>query len=409
MSKCDKCETIFDRGKTNESKIKCKFCEKLFHYKCVGMTKVVCEFINTSDNTTWVCDSCLTANVVTCMMNKLIEMERKIDENSSKLNRIDLLSVQSSCDLTSLSETPLSTKPNGSSKRKYADVIANTNAHTDSAQYSSKRAKINEFVIKNKHDSVLVVSTDDDNLRKDLVNKVKASLNPFTDPVDKITTTAKGKIVIKCKGKDDIEVVKKKISDNVQNIKIGEPESVLPRIRVIGIDHDHCPLPDGDHSKPDDESKSKLIDVIKDQNKEIFHEKTVVEVVEIKKRKDQKLNVIFSCDIQTMKNLMQRKRLKVGWDSCVVYEELNLFRCYKCNRYGHGADECKENNNICPRCAGSHSINMCQSKILCCNNCKEFNNKNGTSEPTNHAVWSDRCKILQKKFDSKKERIRYKI
>jgi hypothetical protein len=79
----------------------------------------------------------------------------------------------------------------------------------------------------------------------------------------------------------------------------------------------------------------------------------------------------------------------------------NLFRveqyifptvmCYKCCHYGHTRLQCRATTSRCPKCAETHSGEMCSTELLKCANC------NG-----NHAATDQNCPELRRQKDVKK-------
>lgn len=412
-------------------KIKCKLCESIYHPKCVSMTNAVCEFVSTSVNTTWLCDTCLQKDIIMCVLNKLTLLEKKIDGNTVKLSEIDskkYVPVPNSASISVNSATP---------KRRLADIVAdNTTVNEDPGFRSAKRVKTTtnkQSTVRDKNQPVIVVSTTDDTVKRDLLNTVKASLDPLNDPVAKVTHTANGKVVVHCKNDATLNTIKKKLSaqikSKVSNVNIAEPVALQPRLHVLGVDAEYiteASVDNGNVSDKDNEvialdvsgqqanphdavaDNAQLIKMITKQNAEMMHEHSKLEVWGMKKRKDGKYNVTITCDTTTMRNIMMRQRLKIGWDNCIVYEHINLYRCFSCNRYGHSSSECNTGIPTCPRCAGDHKVSECKpDAVICCSNCKHYNEKNRLNEPTDHPVWDNRCPILQMKFNRRKERIRY--
>lgn len=165
MSRCAHCESIFDRGKSQELKIDCKFCKTVFHASCVGMTSIVHSFITTSKNTSWNCDKCESFNVnLPDIIKKLSVIEKKISENSKKkdesvepiLLKLDQIEKTISENTKKLNEhesilkkvhSNVNCVPNGSVtrsgsvKRRYADVVSSGPLWSDIVDQTPKRTK----------------------------------------------------------------------------------------------------------------------------------------------------------------------------------------------------------------------------------------------------------------------------
>ena len=62
--------------------------------------------------------------------------------------------------------------------------------------------------------------------------------------------------------------------------------------------------------------------------------------------------------------------IKIGWVTLQIHPYIELpRRCRKCQRFGHGKNNCKQ-HQVCPRCSGPHNNDnfTCQNQPLC-NNC----------------------------------------
>lgn len=408
MSVCTKCKVTFDRGKKEGMKINCNLCEKVFHPSCVDMTKAVCEFIINSSNTNWFCDDCAENNVIKNMMHKILSLEKRINENSVKLNKIENNKQINSNGATVLN----SPQP----RSRLADVLSGIMDGATPPSKTTRRDRTNaEYKVN--EEPVLVVNSTDETEKKSLLQAVKSNLNPLHDPVTKVRCTASGKVIVHCSSKDAIDSVKKKIADAMkQNVVVSEPKALQPRIRVLAVDAAYV---NESTVAKDDERKmivgenAELINMIRKQNENLIGESSKLNVTEVKKRKDGKYNVIMSCDLNTLNKIVQSPKLRIGWDICFVHEYLNLFRCYHCNQYSdHEAASCplKDEDPVCPRCSERHSLESCKvkdRKDLCCINCKNFNARNRINNPTDHTVWSERCPILQRKFKQRREKLRY--
>lgn len=114
-----------------------------------------------------------------------------------------------------------------------------------------------------------------------------------------------------------------------------------------------------------------------------------------------------SCVIETSpivrSYLPKRQKVNIGWSACRVNDHVTVLQCYKCQRFGHLANNCT-NAACCCHCAGEHISKDCKSKnVLRCVNCQTAKLPNG-----NHAA-SDKGKypILRKKIEHKISRTNY--
>lgn len=72
--------------------------------------------------------------------------------------------------------------------------------------------------------------------------------------------------------------------------------------------------------------------------------------------------------------MVDKKRVNVQWDSCKIYEYLNVRRCFKCLGFNHVAENCK-NKIACSKCAEEHDEKQCTCVELKCVNCMEATKK----------------------------------
>lgn len=126
-----------------------------------------------------------------------------------------------------------------------------------------------------------------------------------------------------------------------------------------------------------------------------------------KKRRDNVCTAILSMNTSTFTKMINAQRLRIGWSSCRVYEQVKVLRCFKCNDYGHKASDCSSDKFVCPLCAGEHKLEECQSDELRCVNCVKAREKLRIEVDVNHSTFSIKCPILAKKTQQRKQNIRY--
>jgi hypothetical protein len=71
---------------------------------------------------------------------------------------------------------------------------------------------------------------------------------------------------------------------------------------------------------------------------------------------------LIEVDEQTYESLLSVGRIYIGWDSCRVYQHIDILRCFKCNHFGHMAIKC-EGAVCCADCAENHETKDCDSGV----------------------------------------------
>lgn len=101
-------------------------------------------------------------------------------------------------------------------------------------------------------------------------------------------------------------------------------------------------------------------------------------------------NVIIRTTIEIQEQLCRMKCLPFQNMTAYCFEYMNPLQCWKCNKFGHIAKNCK-NSECCKKCAGPHPSKDCKSNdTLKCINCSEKLRKNH-----NHAASYEGCPIYQ--------------
>lgn len=418
-SKCVKCEQVFDRGKPENPKIQCKLCKIKIHAACANLNTSIYNKISPIKNIWWVCDSCdYKSDFFANVLKKLDSIEKKMSENTEKLIQHDekLIEIQKTCEIRrNFFQTPVidnSNKSVTSGKRPMAEIIRESWADQVSER-TPKLRKTSVIIPQEKYDPIVVIQTTNEDDRKELEKKVRKVLNPTEDPIQGTKTTANGKVLVHCNNHAAVCLIKNKLQSNLDdNITVDEPKLVAPRIKVVGIDAEHIStgsnVMDVDDNAKIDKNQDQLLKVICKQNNDLIHDKAELQIINVRKRFDKKYEVIISCDFTTFNTIMRRQKLKIGWDICYVYEQLNVLRCYKCNDFSHTANNCKSVDFYCPRCAGKHEIKDCTSEDLKCINCVRSNERLNVNLNVNHPVWSSSCKVYERKMNQKRLRTRYK-
>jgi hypothetical protein len=51
---------------------------------------------------------------------------------------------------------------------------------------------------------------------------------------------------------------------------------------------------------------------------------------------------LIELDEQTYESLLSVGRIYIGWNSCRLYQLIDILRCFKCNQFGHMANKSEE-------------------------------------------------------------------
>ncbi|KAJ3823758.1 hypothetical protein F5880DRAFT_1481616, partial [Lentinula raphanica] len=122
-------------------------------------------------------------------------------------------------------------------------------------------------------------------------------------------------------------------------------------------------------------------------------------IKQIEKRKEgqRHAHAIFSMDTREDANELLTGRVVVqGRVLRAKKNNPDPKRCVKCNTFGHIAEQCKAEHDVCARCAGRHRTSACQAneQQLFCANCRK----------AGHGAASRECPEFQKKL---KERTKW--
>ena len=104
---------------------------------------------------------------------------------------------------------------------------------------------------------------------------------------------------------------------------------------------------------------------------------------------------------------MRKRRIKHNFEIYKVVDNIYVKRCYNCFGFNHNASDCK-NAMACPRCAGNHKSDQCQSQFKRCVNCMKVNENLNLSLDTNHESWDKRCHVYKNKLEKSKNIFGYK-
>ncbi|XP_037930347.1 uncharacterized protein LOC119665106, partial [Teleopsis dalmanni] len=190
--------------------------------------------------------------------------------------------------------------------------------------------------------------------KKDLKNKINPT--QLNVKVNGFQTRHDGRVTIKCINSKEREVlandIKKKLSEQYV---IETPTLRNPKVLISGMSEQL----DGDS----------LLLAIKNQNSISLQHLKVLKVYESYKKRNT-FNAIIELDGKAFKQVMKDRKINIRWDRCIVYEHLNVMRCYKFWGFNHEASVCKEIDNVCAKCSETgHTHKECKNVFIKCVNC----------------------------------------
>ncbi|GBM04430.1 hypothetical protein AVEN_35599-1 [Araneus ventricosus] len=161
-----------------------------------------------------------------------------------------------------------------------------------------------------------------------------------------------------------------------------------PRIVIYGVDNDLTKY----------EVQENLVSQNNDMTSEGF------EVLSSFQGKQGK-NWIIQLNPDAYQRIKNRDRLNVGWTRLKFREYLRVMQCYKCYRYGHIRERCR-NDESCVRCGEGHRSTNCE-KSMKCKNCSFHNSIFATKFKTDHLANDINCKIRSKEIEFLQSQIDY--
>lgn len=242
---------------------------------------------------------------------------------------------------------------------------------------------------------VVLITPFDSNQKSDTTKEfVKEKINPVENQVSGIRNAAKGAVVVECKDKTASELLKTSAVKSLGDAyKVELPKRRKPKFKLCGMS--------------DKLTDEQIIDFLIKQNECLkkANELKVLKTIEVKDRfKNARYQSIIEVDPESFKKIMNVEKVYVNWDSCKVFEHLNVVRCYKCLGFNHYSKECTR-KRACKFCAEDHESSTCSSQIQKCINCSYYVQNLKMHLEVNHHAFSADCKVLQRKYSEEKRKV----
>jgi hypothetical protein len=209
-----------------------------------------------------------------------------------------------------------------------------------------------------------------------------------------VKTISRGGIIVTCKNKEDNERLTKEFAEKLgKNYDVKKGEFKNPRIKIVDM--------------MEELGEEELTSSIKNQNQEL-NINDVIKVVKIWKSNSNKFNAILEVYGESYERIMKKGKININWDRCRVFEDIPVFRCYKCYGYNHKAAVCR-NQQCCQKCGEEgHKREECKGSAPKCNNCVSKNNKLNMNLDTNHGPLDSECGVYKRQLQLARNKINYK-
>lgn len=234
--------------------------------------------------------------------------------------------------------------------------------------------------------SLLVYDRNEGGTTESTMKKLKTVVNLFDLGVEiaRVKNVAEGGLLIQTANKADLKRIEKVIKSNAKDtLRTKKSTKRMPQIEVQRV-REHTD--DGE-----------LVEAIWKQNEHVQASVATLEeflqsirVNHRRKLNDSETNVILDCTPRMWHTLTTQDRLNMGWSRHNVTNHINAKRCFKCQRYGHKATECKDAHDTCASCREHHRTADCKTSTVQCANCCRFNEHNAKKLSINHRA-SDNC------------------
>lgn len=390
--KCGVCtQTINEEEDTFE----CDLCDKTIHMSCAEGKKSELKARKGSKTLKIFCPTCREneKNVTPNKLNEIVRMVYKIDMSCQEKKASEQCNNQILNEMMKMMQNMMEKVDNFDERLRKIESTANV-SRTYDAQPSTSSSFV-DIVKAGVPKSAVVVKPKQKQPSKTTMEQITTAVDTASVSVCNTRNARDGGIVLCCKNTADTmkvkEIVREKLGDGYD---VTLPTVKNPRLRITNINT----------AIPDDS----IIDELKKYNDIIANDELKLVTIIPRKFRDSVSNdIIVEVKSDTYKKLLHAGALNLPWRECKVLQHLYIKRCFKCCGFSHTAQQCKQNNQYCSKCAGNHKFDSCRSRRMCCINCKVANEKYGLNLNTEHHAWSKDCKVLSRRMQTLREKIEY--
>lgn len=364
---CDICKQIKQPTKDIKNPCySCDLCRNLICLECsdLGPSEIKCLPLQRR-TLKFHCKKCRKYELVDVLRSTIEDKERIIQEQKEIINLLkgkiqDYENKESKAQVVTY--------------KSYADITKT---------YFSEEKKINypEITIKPKQ------TQSSKRTREDIEKNIKPT--ELKVGIKKLKTAKNGTVVVACQSKEENETFKNALEQKLKNSYVVEFSKMRkPKIKITNISRNY--------------NKEELEESIIQQN--IIN--GTVTVTYIKKNRNGQLTAFCECSPRAYRDIINLKKINIGWERFPVYEDIGVPRCFKCQGFFHKMNTC-QNKLVCPICSGEHEEKQCSKKDICCINCLQANEKFKTTHATEHHSHSQECPTLKYHLNQVKNKTDY--
>lgn len=361
------------------------------------------EKINTKDNTPnlYLCDGCRKPYCKTCApltaseVKVLILKERVMKFYCKKCLSMDTLfllqkTIEDKNEIITTKEEVIALL-----KNKIEELQRNSvNCEPNTMTYSSALQKTTDNRITT-IPSLIIKPKQQQNpelTKNELRQKIK--LSELKVGIKNSRPTKNGSLIIRCHSRREMEILKNEAEKNLQNYEIQLTKLRNPRFKIVGCEGNL--------------NEEELETCIRAQN-QFIADSDEMKITFVKEIKSKHTHTIYGeCSPELFSKFMAVKKIFVGWESCPIYEDISILRCYKCQGYYHKSDNCPQKIEKCEYCAGNHSVkDNCPKNMKKCINCVDANNKYNLNHEVTHLASDPICPSYQYLLGVLRSRINY--
>lgn len=331
----------------------CAVCKKAVHASCVSDSADLVHLLSSIKGLSWKCNDCLE-NCITVNQSEITEIVgNKVASALSAVND-DIASLKN--DLIEISKMNF---PVATTQHRYSDIVKNKT-----------------------QPAVIIQPKNPDQSFSQTKSDIAKNIDPIHADIQfsRVRNIKNGGILIGCKDSEDSVKFRKMVEEKLSHsYQVRETHGISPRVRIVGLSEKY----------PEDQ----LADYIKKCNSGLFSTNSECKLIKVFPTKKNKnvLQAVLQLDSFSYERVIKAGNLFIGYDSCVVFDAVEIYRCYNCNDFHHSAKNCKKPIS-CPLCGQNHEVKQCTSKVFNCSNCLNLKNKHNIDVSTTHAVWdSEKC------------------